>query len=974
VGTINATTRFAYDIGNMVSSITDPNNNTSNIGYRGEYFWATAGDTEGWTGIGNSTVSQSTEQKFRGTGSLRVNVNTGDPSTSVGAKRTFDPPVAWNSLQQEVLGFVYLPTGSQVDAQLGLTTVDGSSYAGSFIRVAGGQWTALRMPYAQISPAFKIKELRLAISTTSNGSPVYNGPIWLDQVMVKGIARSLTDAKPAKNTLSVYRYDWLNRLTYVAQPDQNGIERNTVYEYANFGEVTKVTDPLGNSTSASYDAELRLTTMQEPNGATTRLSYYPNSNEVQTTTNPTGEMRRQGVNTATGDLRYTLDERNEQRRTDNQDFVAMIYVRDGVGNVTSMQTNRYAAGTNLEQSPLPAPLGTLREIKYTYGAGGVVTSMTDPNGNTTNFTYDTNTGYRTGSDAPAGNGETSRRFTTSTYNPDGSVQRITDPKGQIITLEYDGLGRLIKANYGVDTASAFSTTFTLDRNGNTTAMSDNSGTSSWAYDANNALTNEVRTQNGATRTANSTYFANGLLQSRSTLSGQTVNYSYDVGNRPLTQTDPNDGGRAITYGYDSDGRLATKTFPSGVSQRLVYDLAGLVDLITLQRGDGTVLQRFDYDYGIDANGTRAPEYWNGNVLSVTELDGSKVTYRYDDLDRLASAVRTGSAPFNQQFGYDRNSNRTSVISEGTTTNAAYDAANQVMSYGATTYAYDRNGNQVRSGSDQMTYDVANRWTSGTVNGQTVASSYDGRGQRVSKTVAGARTDFWYDQTGLTQETGANTATYLRDMGGTLLSTNTGGTTYNYGQDRLGSITALAGTDGTLVNSYTYTPYGFLQASTGSVPNPFRFAGTYQDSGAYYQMGARYYHQPTGRFTQQDPLPCTNNGGQPYTYANADPANSADPDGLCYWRQSYRQVWGFVPYVYWGCRGVCSSPAAFARRFPYIMRTEWQVRAIVCHDYCLPRSWGSYSVPVFQLVCGSFVVREIVGLACHPTDWRCMLGR
>jgi YD repeat-containing protein len=59
-----------------------------------------------------------------------------------------------------------------------------------------------------------------------------------------------------------------------------------------------------------------------------------------------------------------------------------------------------------------------------------------------------------------------------------------------------------------------------------------------------------------------------------------------------------------------------------------------------------------------------------------------------------------------------------------------------------------------------------------------------------RTVDGARTDYWYDLTGLTRESGAVTTTFLRDQRGRLLSRHNSGGLHNYGRDRLGSVTAL----------------------------------------------------------------------------------------------------------------------------------------------------------------------------------------
>jgi diaminohydroxyphosphoribosylaminopyrimidine deaminase / 5-amino-6-(5-phosphoribosylamino)uracil reductase len=130
------------------------------------------------------------------------------------------------------------------------------------------------------------------------------------------------------------------------------------------------------------------------------------------------------------------------------------------------------------------------------------------------------------------------------------------------------------------------------------------------------------------------------------------------------------------------------------------------------------------------------------------------------------------------YTYDLNNNRTSSISGEITTNTTYDAANQLISLGGTSYRYDRNGNLVAYGGNSLAYDVANQWASGTVNGTSLAIVGEGQGRRVSQTVGTARTDAWYDLTGLTLETGVRQATYVRDLRGGLVSKKPGNL-YNY---------------------------------------------------------------------------------------------------------------------------------------------------------------------------------------------------
>jgi YD repeat-containing protein len=431
---------------------------------------------------------------------------------------------------------------------------------------------------------------------------------------------------------------------------------------------------LGNEAGAEYDGFLRLTRLTSPGSGSYSYSFYPNSNQLRTYMTPSGEVGRVGADTSAGDVLYDIDPRNEKRRADGLEYIATIDRYDAAGNLTSEEVNRYAAGTDLDQRPLPAPLATLRQMSLTYDTGGLVTSKTDLNGNITHFGYDTLTGYLIRIDAPAGSGEANadgspkRRVTTMTRHSDGSVTSTVDPKGQKTTYGYDGLGRLTRISFGMqDGAADSSTSYTLDPNGNMTGMTDEIGSSSWVYDEDGNLTIESRTQNGVTKTAGYSHYADGLLKELTTFDGKVVTYGYDSALQLVSQTDPNNldttgKARAITYSYNGQSRTRTTTFPGGIKQEVTYDIGGREDLIALKNSDGTLLQSFKYDYGLvsttnpDGTVTVSPgtDYRDGFVRSVTEADDSRVTYDYDDFGRLVSARRTGTFPYSQSYAYDAN--------------------------------------------------------------------------------------------------------------------------------------------------------------------------------------------------------------------------------------------------------------------------------------------------------------------------------
>ncbi|MCD4779535.1 MAG: RHS repeat-associated core domain-containing protein [Candidatus Omnitrophica bacterium] len=95
------------------------------------------------------------------------------------------------------------------------------------------------------------------------------------------------------------------------------------------------------------------------------------------------------------------------------------------------------------------------------------------------------------------------------------------------------------------------------------------------------------------------------------------------------------------------------------------------------------------------------------------------------------------------------------------------------------------------------------------------------------------------------------------------------------------------------NTYAYTPYGRLAASTG-LEQPFKFAGQYgimtEANGLYY-MRACYYDPYVGRFISEDPSGFTD-GPNLYTYVQNNPVNHIDPLGLVTDADSVDKLMGF----------------------------------------------------------------------------------
>jgi RHS repeat-associated protein len=159
---------------------------------------------------------------------------------------------------------------------------------------------------------------------------------------------------------------------------------------------------------------------------------------------------------------------------------------------------------------------------------------------------------------------------------------------------------------------------------------------------------------------------------------------------------------------------------------------------------------------------------------------------------------------------------------------------------------------------------------------TAAYSGTDNGERTTLKTGSTTTVFHNGPEGLADTTTSGTDTgFIRDPQGTLNSMRTGGSSYYYLTDAQGSVLGLVDAVGRRTATYTYDPLGKARTTTQTVPQPYRFQGTYLDPSGLYKMGARYYDPTLGRFTQTDPSGKETN---PYLALGADPVNHIDPNG------------------------------------------------------------------------------------------------
>lgn len=113
-----------------------------------------------------------------------------------------------------------------------------------------------------------------------------------------------------------------------------------------------------------------------------------------------------------------------------------------------------------------------------------------------------------------------------------------------------------------------------------------------------------------------------------------------------------------------------------------------------------------------------------------------------------------------------------------------------------------------------------------------------------------------------------------------VSITTGGSTYYYHADGLGSVRNLSDSNEDAQNAYDYFAFGSVYGNpTENITQPFRFTGRRWDSerGEYFYR-FRNYAPVTGKFFSRDPIGYED-GMCLYVYVSSNPVMNLDPRGL-----------------------------------------------------------------------------------------------
>ncbi|MCS0636442.1 DUF6531 domain-containing protein [Streptomyces sp. LP05-1] len=702
-------------------------------------------------------------------------------------------------------------------------------------------------------------------------------------------SRRLTKITTPEGRVTVFTYDEHNRVRSMLRATETGSSGHTgpAYTYAYSGGVpseagtTTVTDPENHATRHEHDKDGRVTRTTDALNHSRSRSYDANHN-VQTATdamgtgstggnvttygwdgrnNPTSAKLPTGATAAVSGYQ-TISGADLPGSMTTADDEKTDYTYDAAGNTTSVAVTGTGGGKqSFDYNKADPTCGGFEGQRCK-----VTVRMSDTKSVSTSFGYDAK-GNLTKVTPPAPLG-----VTTYTYDFLGRPETAVDGRGIKTVYVYDERDRVVKVS-----STNATVTYAYDGDGNLVQRSDGSGVTKYAFDPLSRET--VRTlQNGSQTRL--TYTPAGNVDTYTDPAG-TTDYTWNQVNKLTGLKDPT--GKVTTYGYDDNDTRTRTTYPGGTVQAVTPDKSGRPEKIKATSPRGTLVD-LSYSY---ANGTKD----STKIRTRTDaVGGYKTTYTYDSAGRFSYAKdeKNGTVADSWQYCYDQAGNLTSQGTEpgcprGTT--YTVNDAQQITAKSGTTgaWSYDKAGNETAGASTPEYARTGESWsdysqlTAITVDGKTYAGQYASTDQ--SERIRLGDTFFHHGPLGLSATTTAGVDRgFNREPGGTLNSMTTGGTSYYYLTDAIGSVIALADGDGNKVNTYAYSPRGvrLLARSSEPVAQPYRFAGGYQDPTGLYHYGARYYDANIGRFTQPDPSGQEKN---PYLYAEGDPVNRIDPNGL-----------------------------------------------------------------------------------------------
>ena len=557
------------------------------------------------------------------------------------------------------------------------------------------------------------------------------------------------------------------------------------------------------------------------------------------------------------------------------------YTYDVLDNIVSVTQNAQAA------------VGSRQTRTFSYDMLGRLTSETNPESGTTNYTYDSVSSGNCAATSPS------------------DLMLKTDANGNGTCYTYDALHRLLsvgQSNNGSPNASV-----TPDK--------------CFVYDS--AIVSGVTMSYAKTHLAEAYTVAQAAGCGATKLTDEGFSYSPRGEIADVWQKTPNSGGYyhvsatywpngvqntlsaylangtafipTETYGVDAEGRWKTVTASSAPNPvtNTTYNTASQITGITFGSSDSDSFtydsntgRMTQYKYTLNGSSEIGNLTWNANgtlkTLAITDPFNSSnaqtCNYSYDDLVRTTSA-NCGTA-WSQTFGFDPFGNLTKTGSVSwqpgynTATNrytlagTSYDANGNVLNDTFRTYTWDADGRPVTIGNKTMTYDALDRM--------------------VEKLDGGVYNQFVYSpQGGLLARMNVQSGVSVRVLLPNAWAVYGSSSSFNHYEhlDWLGNSRLSSNQSRAMTSDIAYAPFGEAYASTAT--SGVSFTGMRSDvqgvsggvTSGLYDFLARELPPTQGRWLSPDPAglaavaPAMPQSWNRYAYVTNNPLSLVDPLGL-----------------------------------------------------------------------------------------------
>lgn len=658
---------------------------------------------------------------------------------------------------------------------------------------------------------------------------------------------------------------------------------HTRYQYNGAGELTARWNPgVENPTRYTRDVAGRVLTETRPDGVIAEHVYDPAGRETSTT--------RVGTDGSRLTTSYTYDRDGNLLTTQHPNGQTQTWTYDLAGNLKTLTEQVTATSTRVVQLDYDVANRVVRTLDArnsatwnTYNVWGLLEKRIEPSTTAQSALADRSWAYA--------------------YDVDGQVRAEMAPGGASRTFIYDQTGQLtsLDATDPAHPDAAVSHQYGHSNAGDLTSVDAPGGVAHYTWGS----VGQLLTVRGPTTNADFTYRDNLLPSARfdhNFLSPEgfphSTTYTFDNSGRPTGVIDyQNRHNDSVRRTFDfTTGRPAADTFtvaPPSTSPQTVstvtygYDAMGRRSTDTTKNSSGSVVTETAYTHDAVDNIT-------ARTVTGSPLTGGDA-YQYDLASRLTAWTPTapagGSVRPTTAYTWDANDNRTSSSDGSTTQTWTYDQRNRTTSTASTAagnttttpVASDPRGNITSIGSRPLTYDAVDELLSD----GTTTYQYDGLGR---PTLRNGTDELHYDP-------------YDTDPVATVPATGTTETstspfpdaptiTRNMGTGAVGAIltnthtdsTRLINSAGTTTTAVAYTPFGQrLAGSSASGTGTYRgFQGDWTDpTTGTVRMGARWYDPTLGTFLTRDTLtlPLNTAGSMNrYTYGNGNPVSTVDPTG------------------------------------------------------------------------------------------------